>query len=126
MRSFLLFIGLSLGVFVHEVKSSIQFAKAITKQFKDDAIYSNFLDLEEIEVELSKLVDPLQNPNVEQFSFSLDKFEFFTAERREIPVVVIEPIGQVTTGSVVVVCGADGSNFGAVTACLNIVKGREF
>ena len=39
---------------------------------------------------------------------------------------MIEPIGQVTTGSVVVVCGADGSNFGAVTACLNIAKGREF
>ena len=98
----------------------------IILKLKDDAIYTNFLDLQEIEEELSKLVDPLQNPNIEQFLFSLDKFEFFTAERREIPVVVIEPIDQVTTGSVVVVCGADGSNFGAVTACLNIAKGMEF
>ena len=124
MKIISIFISLALGIFVQEVKLLNECRFYLL--FQDSFLYSTFLDLEEIEAELNKLVDPQQNPNAEQFSFSLDKFEFFTAERREIPVVVIEPVGQETSASVVVVCGADGSDFGAVTACLNVAKGTVF
>lgn len=88
----------------------------------NDPIYDQYMTLDEIQAELENLAE---NEAALDYTFELIKSDYTTEKGNKIHFVAISDQEDVHDW-IVVVCGLDGSDWAAVTSCMNLIKNPAY
>lgn len=91
-----------------------------------DPIYDEYLSLSEIETEFEKLKDETSNPAASNYTYGVKRSKYLTADGNSLTFVSVSDQASEIHDWVIIVCGLDGSDWTAVTACLNILKNPRY
>ena len=89
----------------------------------DDSLYEEYMTLDQIEYELEEMVK--DHPASADYNFDLLKSRILTENGNALSFMTISDQQNIDDW-VVVVCGLDGSDWAAVTACMNLLRNPAY